>query len=117
MRNMPECPERKDELEIVNSTIDTFLSIFGNRWNLLILYELFNGPKRFNELKRALDPITQTVLTRHLRSLMSYGVIDRVESDSGTHSVTYALSEMGYRSTPAMVDTYRWINELDHKAS
>ena len=106
-------PEHRKELDIVNRTIDTYLSIFGNRWNLLILYELFNGPKRFNELKRALDPISQTVLTRHLRSLMSYGVIMRMESDIGSHSVTYALSETGYKVTPSMISMYGWINDLN----
>ena len=55
--------------------IDAYLSIFGNRWNLLILNELFNGPKRFNELKRALSPITQTVLVRHLKTLEEMEVI------------------------------------------
>ena len=110
---MPDHIERDMELEVVNRTIDTYLSIFGNRWNLLILYELFNGPKRFNELKRALDPISQTVLTRHLRSLLSYKVITRVESDSSTNAVTYALSEIGYKVTPAMIDTYHWISGLE----
>ena len=110
---MPDHIERDMELEVVNRTIDTYLSIFGNRWTLLILYELFNGPKRFNELKRALDPISQTVLARHLRSLLSYRVIKRVESDSGTNAVTYALSEIGYKVTPAMIDTYRWISGLE----
>ena len=72
---MSDNSENAKELEIVNRTVDTYLSIFGNRWNLLILYELFNGPKRFNELKRALDPITQTVLTRHLRSSIEWNPI------------------------------------------
>ena len=50
-----------DEKERTCKIIDAYLSIFGNKWNLLILNELYYSPKRFNELKRALSPITQTV--------------------------------------------------------
>ena len=107
--------ENTRELEIVNRTIDTYLSIFGNKWNLMILYNLFNGPKRFNELKRALDPITQTVLVRHLKSLQSYGVVERNDISGRRSLVIYSLSEHGYKVTPAMISMYEWIDELNAK--
>ena len=112
---MDDCSVRREELETVNKTIDTYLAIFGNRWNLLILYELFNGPKRFNELKRSLEPISQTVLVRHLKVLLAYGVIERKELKGAVIGVIYCLSEVGYRATPAMISTYGWINELKDK--
>lgn len=112
---MSSIPGREKELEAVNRTVDTYLSIFGNRWNLLILYELFNGPKRFNELKRALDPISQTVLVRHLKSLQSYGVIERMEINGNVPGVIYCLSESGYKATPAMISTYAWVNEINDR--
>ena len=112
---MSDNSENPKELEIVNRTVDTYLSIFGNRWNLLILYRLFNGPKRFNELKRALDPITQTVLIRHLKSLQSYGIVEKRSIAGRTSSVVYCLSEQGYRVTPAMISMYEWIDELNAK--
>ena len=111
--HMSDNSENAKELEIVNRTVDTYLSIFGNRWNLLILYRLFNGPKRFNELKRALDPITQTVLIRHLKSLQSYGIVERRSIAGRTSSVVYCLSEHGYRVTPAMISMYEWIEDLN----
>lgn len=113
--HMSDNSENAKELEIVNRTVDTYLSIFGNRWNLLILYRLFNGPKRFNELKRALDPITQTVLIRHLKSLQSYGIVEKRSIAGRTSSVVYCLSEQGYRVTPAMISMYEWIDELNAK--
>ena len=60
--------------------IDAYLNAFGNSWNLQILYELYEGPKRFNELKKDLKPITQTVLSRHLRSMEECQLIERTES-------------------------------------
>jgi DNA-binding HxlR family transcriptional regulator len=100
------------ELEKVNEMIDVYLSIFGNRWNLLILFELFQSPKRFNELKRALDPISQTVLTRHLKSLESLNVINRTVYTGAPVSVYYTLTEKGYSVTPSMIATYGWIQSV-----
>lgn len=99
-----------EERQQVERTIDTYLSIFGNRWNLLILYELFSGPRRFNELKRALSPITQTVLTRHLKILEENDVIDRIETKDNS-SVTYAISKEGYTMIPSMINSFDWINQ------
>ena len=113
--HMSDNSENPKELEIVNRTIDAYLSIFGNKWNLMILYNLFNGPKRFNELKRALDPITQTVLVRHLKSLQSYGVVERNDISGRRSLVVYSLSEHGYRVTPAMISMYEWIEDLNER--
>ena len=113
--HMSDNSENTRELEIVNRTIDTYLSIFGNKWNLMILYNLYNGPKRFNELKRALDPITQTVLVRHLKSLQSYGVVERNDISGKRSLVVYSLSEHGYRVTPAMISMYEWIEDLNER--
>ena len=99
-----------DERERTCRIIDSYLSIFGNRWNLLILNELFYGPKRFNELKRSLS-ITQTVLTRHLRTLEDLDIIERTVAPGTPPSVTYAFSRSGYQMIPSMFEQYRWIIE------
>lgn len=100
-----------DRKEDVGCLIDKYLEIFGNRWNLLILNELYNGPKRFNELKRSLSPITQTVLSRHLKVLEENDVISRYAS--GDSSVYYCISRSGYTVIPSMINTYGWLIEHD----
>ena len=102
-----------EDRERVCRVIDAYLSIFGNKWNLLILNELFNGPKRFNELKRALSPITQTVLTRHLKSLEDADVIERKVISDSPPSVYYAISKEGYSVIPSMISSYNWIVQHD----
>jgi DNA-binding HxlR family transcriptional regulator len=91
--------------------IDAYLSIFGSRWNLLIMNELFNSPKRFNELKRALSPITQTVLVRHLKTLEEMGMIERNVVADTPLSVYYSISKSGFAVIPSMVNLYGWIIE------
>ncbi len=98
-----------EDREKVDRVIDAYLSIFGNRWNLLILNELFNGPKRFNELKRALSPITQTVLTRHLKVLEDMDVIERKVLPGSPPSVYYAISKEGFSVIPSMISSYNWL--------
>ena len=98
-----------EDREKVCKVIDAYLSIFGNRWNLLILYELFNGPKRFNELKRALSPITQTVLARHLKVLEDMQVIERIVLPGTPLSVIYSISKEGFSMIPSMISSYGWI--------
>ena len=100
-----------DERERTSKVIDVYLSIFGNRWNLLILNELFNGPKRFNDLKRALDPITQSVLTRHLKALEEMDGIERKVMQGSPPSVYYAISREGFSVIPSMIASYNWIIE------
>lgn len=67
----------------------------GDKWSLLVLYILKQGPTRFNEIKRQIGDITQRMLTRTLRHLERDGYIIRtVESDRPIR-VSYSLSDIG----------------------
>lgn len=52
--------------------------LIGGKWKLIILQILiFQGMKRFNELRRQIDGITQTMLTKQLRALEEDGLVKR----------------------------------------
>ena len=52
--------------------------LIGGKWKLIILQILiFGGMKRFNELRRQCDGITQTMLTNQLRALEADGLVHR----------------------------------------
>lgn len=52
--------------------------LIGGKWKLIILQILiFQGMKRFNELRREINTITQTMLTNQLRALEKDGLVKR----------------------------------------
>jgi DNA-binding HxlR family transcriptional regulator len=52
--------------------------LIGGKWKLIILQILiFQGMKRFNELRREINAITQTMLTNQLRALEKDGLVKR----------------------------------------
>lgn len=52
--------------------------LIGGKWKLIILQILiFRGTKRFNELRRLCDGVTQTMLTNQLRALENNGLVTR----------------------------------------
>ena len=53
----------------VDCPITNSLKLSGGKWKIAITYNLRKGPLRFGELKRALSPITQQMLTKQLREM------------------------------------------------
>ena len=53
------------------------LDVVGERWTLLIVRELLLGPRRFNELARALPGIGRNLLAARMRELREAGLVER----------------------------------------
>ena len=56
------------------------LELLGERWALLVVRELFFGPKRFSDLKASLNGISANVLTQRLEGLEATGIVRRLRS-------------------------------------
>lgn len=67
----------------------------GEKWTLLILYALATGPHRFGELQRAVEGISQRMLTQTVRNLERDGLVCREVVATIPPQVTYTLSPLG----------------------
>ena len=75
--------------------VSDVLSRVGDKWTILVVSELGNGPKRFNEIRRALGSISQRMLTLTLRGLERDGLVTRTVFPTIPPRVDYELTKLG----------------------
>jgi DNA-binding HxlR family transcriptional regulator len=75
--------------------VSEVLSRVGDKWTILVVGELGQGPKRFNEIRRALGSISQRMLTLTLRGLERDGLVTRTVFPTVPPRVDYALTKLG----------------------
>lgn len=85
----------KDPTNPVCRTISGLLSRIGDKWSVLIVTTLADGPRRFNELRREIPSISQRMLTLTLRNLERDGLVSRTVTPSIPPRVDYELTELG----------------------
>jgi DNA-binding HxlR family transcriptional regulator len=67
----------------------------GDKWSVLVLDLLGSGSKRYSELQRSVDGISQRMLTLTLRSLERDGLVDRTVTPTSPPRVDYTLTPVG----------------------
>jgi DNA-binding HxlR family transcriptional regulator len=75
--------------------VSTLLARIGDKWSVLIIMLLADGPRRFNELKRMIGGISQRMLTLALRGLERDGLVTRTVFHTIPPRVDYALTPLG----------------------
>ena len=75
--------------------VSEVLARVGDKWTILVVNELGNGPHRFNEIRRALGSISQRMLTLTLRGLERDGLVTRTVFPTIPPKVEYALTPLG----------------------
>ena len=87
-------PETRHVLERCRN-VAPILQRVGDKWSMLIIIVLIDGPCRFSVLKRTIDGISQQMLTRVLKALERDGLISRTTYPTSPPQVEYALTELG----------------------
>ena len=75
--------------------VSEVLARVGDKWTVLVVSALGDGPKRFNELRRALGSISQRMLTLTLRGLERDGLLTRTVFPTIPPRVDYELTRLG----------------------
>lgn len=84
------------------------LELVGERWALLVLRDLFVGPKRFTDLQRGLPGIPSNILTARLKELEENGLVERRILPRPPGGVAYELTGDGRELERAVVELSRW---------
>lgn len=92
----PDCPTRH------------LLDRIGDKWSVLILLLLGDGPMRFNLLKRSIGGVSQKMLSQTLRSLERDGLLTRNAEPTVPVSVTYTITPLGAELLSALRLITQW---------
>lgn len=85
------------------------LELIGGKWSLLILCALKVGPLRTGGLARALEGISQKMLTQTLRDLERSGMIARTSYPEVPPRVEYGLTPLGQTLSALVLQFEQWV--------
>jgi DNA-binding HxlR family transcriptional regulator len=86
----------------------------GDKWSVLVMALLGSGPRRYSELRRAIDGISQRMLTLTLQGLHRDGLVTRTVTPSTPPQVHYALTPVGRTLSVEANSLLRW-SEQHHE--
>jgi len=84
------------------------LDIFGDRWTLLIVRDLFYGRTRFKDFTASPEGIPTNILTDRLERLLAQRVIEQIPAEDGTKRLAYRLTEKGSELEPVLKAIRDW---------
>lgn len=102
-QELPVCP------------VEITMSLIGDKWKVLIIRDLLTGTKRFGELKKSLNNITQKVLTNNLRQMEATGLLVRKVYAEVPPRVEYSLTDTGWSLKPILDSMVEWGNDYKEK--
>jgi DNA-binding HxlR family transcriptional regulator len=88
--------------------VSSVLARIGDKWSVLIIVLLGDGPKRFNEIKRRVGGISQRMLTLTLRGLERDGLVKRTQFPTIPPRVDYELTQLGRSLWDAVKPLGEW---------
>ena len=97
-KELPACP------------VELTVALIGDKWKILIIRDLLTGTKRFGELKKSLNNITQKVLTNKLREMEASGLVKRKVYPEVPPRVEYSLTDTGLSLKPILDSMVEWGN-------
>jgi DNA-binding HxlR family transcriptional regulator len=91
--------------------ISELLSRVGDKWTVLVIQLLAEGPRRFNALRREIGDISQKMLSSTLRNLERDGFVSREVAPTTPPQVTYRLTAFGEELQAPVSALARWTHE------
>jgi DNA-binding HxlR family transcriptional regulator len=80
----------------------------GDRWSLVVIMRLSDGPIRFGQLLRSIEGVSQRMLTVTLKGLEENGLVHRQVLDTRPPQVEYRLTALGNSLLPGLAFIADW---------
>ncbi|MEE1752925.1 winged helix-turn-helix transcriptional regulator [Streptomyces sp. SP18CS02] len=84
------------------------MEMVGERWSMLIVRDLLNGPRRYTDLRKGLPAIPTNILSTRLKQLEEAGLATRRALPHPDRAVVYELTDYGRALEPALIALGRW---------
>jgi DNA-binding HxlR family transcriptional regulator len=97
--------------ESADAALVRAFDLLGKRWTGVVLGTLSGGPAGFRALGRAVEGISDSMLSDRLSELTDAGLVTRTVTEGPPLSVTYALTDAGRALLPALEQITRWAEE------
>ena len=91
--------------------VSKVLARVGDKWSILVVMILRDRPRRFNDIKRTVEGISQQMLTRTLRGLERDGMISRTVLPTNPPQVEYALTTLGRSLSGPVLALGHWAHD------
>ena len=101
-------PEACQEAAGKGMFVRSVLERIGDKWSLMIIGALHEGPLRFTALQQAIGGISQRMLTLNLRQLERDGLLSRTVYAEVPPRVEYELTELGHSLLVPVLDLVNW---------
>lgn len=87
------------------------LARIGDKWTVMVVAALWQGPLRYNEIQRGVEGISQRMLTLALKGLEQDGLVERTMFPTVPPRVDYELTELGRTLIVPLHALYAWAVE------
>lgn len=95
--------------------VSRLLARISDKWTMLVIRALAQGPRRFNALRREVGEISQKVLASTLRDLEQNGFVSRTVTPLTPPQVEYALTELGQDFVEPVLVFAEWVVSNSHR--
>ncbi|MBD2163853.1 helix-turn-helix transcriptional regulator [Calothrix membranacea FACHB-236] len=96
VRNFPE-----PEIFTLDCPTQQILDVIADKWSVIVIYCLAYGAKRYSQIQRRIEGISQKVLTQTLRNLERHGLVER-------KNVEYSLTSLGVTLLEPLQEIAAW---------
>lgn len=103
VRNFPE-----PQLFTLNCPTQQILDVVADKWSVIVLYCLAYGSKRYTQIQRRIEGISQKILTQTLRNLERHGMVQRKASADLSSTIVYSLTPLGESLIDPLLEIAAW---------